>query len=180
MRKEKYVNKLSFKNKIMRLVWNIVYALLFRPFSLPIFKKWRIFLLRLFGAQIGPTCRVMASVKVWAPWNLVLGKSAALGFDTICYNPGKIIIGDFVTVSQRAHLCAASHDITSKAHELITEPIIIKSQAWIATDTFIGMGVTIGEGAVVGARAAVFKDVEPWAIVGGNPAKFIKKRIIHD
>ena len=50
--------------------------------------------------------------------------------------------------------------------------------SWIGTSAFISMGVTIGEGAVVGACAAVFKDVEPWTVVGGNPAKFIKKRVM--
>ena len=61
---------------------------------------------------------------------------------------------------------------------LVTAPIIIEDQAWIAADVFIGPGVTIGQGAVIGARSAVFKDVEPWTIVGGNPAKLIKKREI--
>ncbi|MDR2683898.1 MAG: putative colanic acid biosynthesis acetyltransferase, partial [Prevotellaceae bacterium] len=82
--------------------------------------------------------------------------------------------------SQRAFLCTASHDITKPDMPLITAPIIIEDQAWIAADAFIGMGVTIGQGAVVGARAAVFKDVEPWTVVGGNPAKFIKKREIKE
>ena len=59
-------------------------------------------------------------------------------------------------------------------------PITIGDRAWVAADAFVGMGVTIGEGAVVGARAAVFKDVEPWTVVGGNPAKFIKKRVMKD
>lgn len=54
--------------------------------------------------------------------------------------------------------------------------IIIEDQAWICADAFIVPGVTVGQGAVVGSRAAVFKDVEPWTVVGGNPAKFIKKR----
>lgn len=49
----------------------------------------------------------------------------------------------------------------------------------MAAEAFIGPGVTIGEGAVVGARGCVFKDVDPWTVVGGNPAKFIKKRIIN-
>jgi len=62
--------------------------------------------------------------------------------------------------------------------ELTHHPIVIGSQSWIAARAFIGPGVTIGEGAVVGACAAVFKDVEPWTVVGGNPAKFIKKREI--
>jgi putative colanic acid biosynthesis acetyltransferase WcaF len=51
---------------------------------------------------------------------------------------------------------------------------------WVASDAFIGMGVTLGQGAVVGARAAVFKNVEPWTVVGGNPARLIKKREIKD
>ena len=60
--------------------------------------------------------------------------------------------------------------------ELVTAPITVGAQAWVAADAFVGMGVTIGEGAVVGARAVVTRNVEPWTVVGGNPAKFIKKR----
>jgi len=61
---------------------------------------------------------------------------------------------------------------------LLCKPIVIGSQVWIAADSFIGPGVCIGEGAVIGARSAVFKDVQGWTVVGGNPAVFIKKRII--
>lgn len=61
---------------------------------------------------------------------------------------------------------------------MIKSPIVIADQVWVCADAFIGPGVTIGEGAVVGARACVFKDVEPWSVVGGNPARFIKKRIL--
>jgi putative colanic acid biosynthesis acetyltransferase WcaF len=61
---------------------------------------------------------------------------------------------------------------------LISAPITIEEQAWVAADAFVGMGVTIGKGAVVGARASVYADVEPYTVVGGNPAKFIKKREI--
>ena len=61
---------------------------------------------------------------------------------------------------------------------MYTRPITISKFAWVAAEAFVGPGVTIGEGAVVGARAAVFKDVDPWTVVGGNPAKFIKKREI--
>ena len=60
----------------------------------------------------------------------------------------------------------------------IQKPIIIGDRAWVAAEAFIGPGVTVGEGAVVGARAAVFKDVEPWTVVGGNPARVIKTRTI--
>lgn len=83
-------------------------------------------------------------------------------------------------MSQKSYLCTATHDISSKYHELITAPIIIGSRAWIAASVFVGPGVTIHTGAVVGATSSVFKDVQSWEVVGGNPAKFIKKRVIKD
>lgn len=173
---EKYKDKLTFKNKFRRLIWNITCVLLFRPFSLPYFKKWRNFVLRLFGATIGEGCVVRANVEIWDPRNLVMGKYTCIGSKTKIYNPAPIILGDKVTISQYAYLCTASHDITDKNNPLITNSIKVDSFAWVAADAYIGMGVTIGEGAVVGARTSVFKDVDPWTVVGGNLAKFIKKR----
>ena len=175
----KYQNQLSFRNKIARLLWATCYIFLFRPFSLPIFHKWRILILRTFGAKIGAGSIIHASVKIWAPWNLQVGQRTAIGPEAICYNPGKIILGSKTCISQRAHLCTASHDYTKSNNPLITDSIIIKDYAWVATESFISMGITIGDGAVIGARAVVIKDVEPWTVVAGNPAKFIKKREIN-
>ena len=155
-----------------------MYLILFRPFTLPIFNKWRLLLLRIFGAQIGSGSKIHASVKIWAPWNLQVGYRTVIGPYAVCYNPGKIIIGNKVTVSQRAHLCAASHDYMKKENPLVTEPIIIQDYTWVAADSFVSMGVTIGEGAVVGARAVVTKDVAPWSVVAGNPAIKIKDRVL--
>jgi len=110
------------------------------------------------------------------PWHLEMDEYSCLGPEVDCYNVTKVKIGVHATVSQKSYLCSASHDITNRLNPLITAPIIIADQAWIGADAFIGPGVSIGEGAVIGARACVFKDVEPWTVVGGNPAKFIKKR----
>lgn len=172
--------QLSFRNKFLRLIWNLVWVIMFRPFPTKIFNFWRLFLLRLFGAKVHKNSGVYASCKIWAPWNLELEENAWLGPSVNCYNPGKVKLEKNATVSQNTHLCSASHDITNSKTPLITAPIIIKSQSWIAADAFVGMGVTIGEGAVVGARSAVFKDVESWTVVGGNPIKFIKKREINE
>lgn len=114
------------------------------------------------------------------PWNLEMKDHACIASGVDCYNAASITIGVNTTISQRAYLCTASHNISSSRHEQIEKPIILEDRAWIAAETFVGPGVTIGEGAVVGARACVFKDVEPWTVVGGNPAKFIKKRIIKE
>ena len=114
------------------------------------------------------------------PWNLEMDEYSCLAPNVDCYNADKIKIGAHSTISQKTYLCTASHDINKSNNSLITSPIIIEDQAWIAADAFIGPGVTIRQGAVVGARACVFKDVESWTVVGGNPSKFIKKREIHD
>jgi putative colanic acid biosynthesis acetyltransferase WcaF len=93
-----------------------------------------------------------------------------------CYSVDKIRIGRHATVSQYSYLCTASHDIEDPHMPLVTAPISIEEGAWVAADVFIGPGVTIGDGAVVGARSAVFKDVDPWTVVAGNPARYIRNR----
>ena len=174
----KYRNALSRKHQIIRMLWAMIWGLFARPLPRSIGSGWKRFLLRLFGAKIDSTAVVYSSAKVYYPANLIMERYACLTSDVDCYNVDIIRIGANTTVSQGAYLCTASHDITNPLNPLITAPIIIEDQAWIAADAFVSMGVTIGQGAVVGARAAVFKDVEPWTVVGGNPAKFIKKRIL--
>ena len=176
----KYDSKFSLKNKTGRVVWNFTYLLLFRPFGLNLFNSWRNFILKIFGAKIGKGSIIHSSVKIWAPWNLIIGEFTAIGSYVDCYNQGLIKIGSNTTISQKSYLCASTHDISDKKNRLIVKPILIEDQVWVAADSFIGPGVTIRQGAVVGARTSVFKDVEPWIVVGGNPAKFIKKRIINE
>lgn len=174
----KYQNTLSRKNQFARLLWTIVWNVFARPIPRSFGKGWKRFLLRSFGAKIHKTAHVYSSVRIYMPWNLEMEEHSCLAPEVDCYNAAKIKIGAHTTVSQKTYLCAASHDITHPHSPLITAPIIIQNQAWIGAAAYIGMGVTIGQGAVVGATASVYKDVESWTVVGGNPAKFIKNRII--
>ena len=164
--------------KIKRVVWNITAAFLFRPFITPVFRKWRIALLRLFGAKVEWDANVYASVKIWAPWMLQMGHRACLGPEVICYNQDWVVLEDDAIVSQYSYLCTAGHDITDPHHHQTEAPIIIEDRAWVCAEAFVGQGVTIGEGAVVCPHGVVVKNVEPWTVVGGNPTKFIKKRVI--
>lgn len=175
-----YKNSLSRRNQIKRFLWTIIWTLFARPIPRSLLSGWKRFLLRCFGAKVHRTAIVYSSAKVYMPWNLEMGEYTCLAPEVDCYNAAKIKIGANSTISQKSYLCTASHDITKSNIPLITQPVIIEDQVWVGADVFIGMGVTIGQGAVVGACAAVFKDVEPWTVVGGNPAKFIKKREIKD
>lgn len=174
----KYQRHNSRKHQLIRTLWAVVWTLLARPLPKSIGSGWKRFLLRVFGAKIHQTAIVYSSAKVFYPANLVMEEYACLGPEVNCYNGGIIRIGAHSTVSQGAFLCTESHDITDTLHRPFAASITIEEQAWIASEAFIGPGVTVKQGAVVGARAVVFKDVEAWTVVGGNPAKFIKKRIL--
>ena len=139
---------------------------------------WRRFLLRLFGAQVGVHVQIYPSVKIFIPWNLSIGHYSSIGFDALIYNLGPINIRERVTISQRTHLCGGSHDCRDATLPLLKLPITIGNDVWICADAFVGPNVVVGDGAVVGACAAVFKNVESWIIVGGNPAKEIGKRTL--
>lgn len=174
----KYENHLGRKHQVIRLVWGIVWPLgtWFLPRSMGM--GWKRMLLRMFGAKIHPTANIYSSAKIYYPANLTMEEYSCLASEVDCYNVAPIVVGANTTVSQGAYLCTASHDITDSQNPLITAPIILEDQSWVGAKAYIGMGVTIGQGAVVGATASVYKDVEPWTVVGGNPAKFIKKRDI--
>lgn len=176
----KYKNQLTVKNKIGRLLWRIIYILFFRPFPSRLFRTYRNTVLRIFGAKLHKTANVHSTVNIWAPWNLTMKEGATIDDRVNVYNVNIVTLDEYATISQEAFICTATHDINSKHHEMRSWPIIIGRHAWVAVRAFIGPGVNIGDGSVVGACAAVFKDVEPWTVVGGNPAKFIKKRIIRD
>lgn len=169
--------------KLKRVLWNITAVVLFRPFITPLFRKWRIALLRAFGAQVEWDANVYASVKIWAPWMLRMGHRACLGPEVVCYNQDWVVLEEDAIVSQYSYLCTAGHDLShanTADAGLITAPIILNKGAWVGSRAFIGMGVEIGEASVVGATASVYKNVEPWTVVGGNPAKVIKKRTIEN
>lgn len=171
--------RVSMRVKMRRMVWNIVAATLFRPFITPLFRKWRIALLKLFGAQVEWDSNVYASVKIWAPWRLQMGHRACLGPDVVCYNQDWVALEDDAVVSQYSYLCTAGHDVdmlNTADKSLVTAPIVLRSKSWVGSRAFVGMGVEIGEGTIVGATASVYKSVEPWVVVGGNPAKVIKMR----
>jgi putative colanic acid biosynthesis acetyltransferase WcaF len=171
-----YSHSFSLKNKMARLVWNISCLILFRPFGSRLFKKWRVLILKCFGAKIDWSSHIYSSVKIWAPWNLEIGVNSSLGPQVDCYNQGKVSIGANTVISQKTYLCASTHDYTKRDFPLVLKPIQIGNGVWIAAGAFIGPQVKIGDYAVIAACAVVIKNVDANTIVGGNPAKFIKTR----
>ena len=133
-------------------------------------------LLRVFGARLERGVHVYPSTRIWAPWNLRMAEFSCLAHSVDCYNVAPVAVGAHATVSQYSHLCTATHDAEAPAMPLRTAPITIGSQAWVCADVFVGPGVTVGDGCVVGARSSVFRDLPSWMICHGSPARPIRER----
>jgi putative colanic acid biosynthesis acetyltransferase WcaF len=159
-------------NRLARLLWGAVWITLYRS-SPKLLHGWRRCLLRCFGAHIAAGAHPYPRAKIWAPWNLTMESNSCLADDVDCYCVAPITIGANATVSQYSYLCAASHDYHDSTMPLIAAPIVIESRAWVAADVFVGPGVKIGVGAVVGARSTVTQDVAPWTVVAGSPVKLL-------
>jgi putative colanic acid biosynthesis acetyltransferase WcaF len=153
------------------LAWQLLAA-----WTPPPLHCWRRMLLRLFGAKVAPTASVYPSARIWSPANLEIGDFACVGPGVTVYSVAKITFGPYSLASQGAHICAGTHDIEDVRFQLQARPIVIGYRVWIAAEAFVGPGVTIGDGAVLGARGCAFQDLEPWTVFIGNPARASKQR----
>jgi len=166
--------KYSRQELCLRVLWGFgKLAFQFSPRPCFGFRRW---LLRCFGAKVGQRTNIYPSALIYYPWNLVIGDDSAIGEWALVYNLGPVTIGARTTISQRVHLCAGTHDYRQPDMPLVKPPIVIDDEVWVCADAFVGPNVTVNDRAIVAAAAVVVKDVAGGAIVGGNPATFIKQR----
>jgi putative colanic acid biosynthesis acetyltransferase WcaF len=165
----------SIRNRLFRAAWNLTWLLL-AAWTPPLLNPWRCLLLRLFGATIAPTGFVYGSARIWYPPHLVVGAHGRVAPSVTVYNVAMVTLCDYAIVSQGTHLCSASHDIEDACFQTIARPITIGRRAWVAAECFVGPGVTVREGAVLGARGVAFRDLDAWTVYVGNPARAIKPR----
>jgi putative colanic acid biosynthesis acetyltransferase WcaF len=167
----------TVKNRIARVVWWFFELFLFRYSPKPL-HRWRALLLRCFGAKIGKGVHVYPGAKIWAPWNLEIRDESGIGNGAVLYSQGRIIIGKRSVISQGVNLCTGTHDYTKKGMPLLTRPVYIGDNVWIATDAFVHPGINIGNGCVIGARSVVISDMPEWMVCSGNPCRPIKPRVM--
>jgi putative colanic acid biosynthesis acetyltransferase WcaF len=156
-------------------LWWCFDALFVRP-SPQVFYSWRRFALRMFGAKIGRNVLIRPGVRVIFPWKMEIGDHCWVGDDATLYNIAEITIGENSVVSQDAYLCTGTHDHCDASFPLVASPITVESECWIAARAFIGPGVRIGRGAVVGACSVVLSEVPTATIVAGVPARAVGQR----
>ena len=178
-------NQRPLIEKLLQHFWEVIRVVL--CYSTPFFmRRWRSCVTSIFahiykgGAKIHTWASLARNCRVDYPWNVAIGELSSIGNGTWVYALDKIIVGKNVCIAEDVRLLTGSHDVTSPHFDLVTKPITIGDNVWVATGAIVLPGVMIGEGAIVAAGAVVTKDVEPWTVVGGNPAKFIKKRVLKD
>ncbi|MDR3734496.1 MAG: putative colanic acid biosynthesis acetyltransferase [Acidobacteriaceae bacterium] len=166
----------SLSNRLRRLCWNICWLLLYRTSPRPL-HAWRAFLLRSFGATMGPHCHFYPASKVWAPWNLICADQVTAGDGVEIYNPAPMHLGSHVILSQESYVCGATHDYNDPAFPLIAYTMRIDAYAWVCARASVGPGVNVGEGAILGLGSIATRTLEPWGVYSGNPAVKIKDRV---
>lgn len=165
----------SLRHRAFRMIWGLVWKGLGAWTPTPL-HAWRRLLARSFGARLASSARIYPGVRIWYPPNLVMAEFSTLGPGANCYCMAEIRLEPYALVSQGAHLCGGTHDMDDPTFQLHARPILIGARAWVAAEAFVGPGVTMGEGAVLGARAVSVKDLEPWSVYVGNPARRLRAR----
>lgn len=132
-------------------------------------------ILRFFGARVAKNAIVRPSVRIDAPWRLTIEEHGTLGDFSVVSGDADVIIGKAATVSQYAQLCTSPTPRTSGTG---TSPraITLGAHAWVAAEAFVGPGVQLGEGTILGARGVAEGHLRPWTIYGGHPARVISPR----
>jgi putative colanic acid biosynthesis acetyltransferase WcaF len=169
----------SLSNRMRRLAWTACYVVLFRTSPRPL-HAWRAFLLRCFGAKLGPHCHFYRRSRIWAPWNLVCADGASLADEAEIYNPSLVSIGSHAIVSQQAYICGATHDYNDPAFRLISFPMSLGAYSWVCARASVSPGVNLGEGAVLALGSVATRDLEPWTVYAGVPAQPVKQRAGHE
>lgn len=166
---------MSLRNRAGRALWGLAHLLLIRWTPRPL-HAWRAFVLRLFGATLGPHCRIYPAAEIWAPWNLVCEDAVAIANGAVIYNALPMHLGSHATVSQQAYLCGSTHDVDDPAFPMISSPIRLGAYAWVAARAVVCAGVTVGEGAVLGLGSIATRDLKPWTVYAGVPARELRAR----
>ncbi|GGH15180.1 WcaF family extracellular polysaccharide biosynthesis acetyltransferase [Mucilaginibacter phyllosphaerae] len=164
-------------NALKRVLWYYINAVFFKSYWLPV-NGVKIFLLRLFGAQIGKGVVIKPGVNIKYAWNLQIGNNTWIGERVWIDNLVKVVIGGNACISQGAMLQTGSHNYKKAAFDLITGQIILEDGVWIGCGAIINQGITAASHAVLASGSVASKNLKPFTIYQGNPAVAVRARVI--
>ena len=131
---------------------------------------------RAAGVKIGKNSFIHMGVRFYQPSGVSVGEGTVIGDHCFMDGRASLNIGNHVDIASDVMIYNSEHDINSEGFDPVEEPVEIEDYVFVGPRAIILPGVKIGKGAVVGAGAVVTKNVEPFKIVGGVPAKEIGER----
>lgn len=165
----KWIHAVILQCKFILVEWiNLSLNLVPNPF--------RKYYLRLFGIKIGKNSYIHRACKFFHIGKFSIGNNSTINFGCYLDNRRGIYIGNNVGIAHNTKIYTLGHNLSDPEFKTIGHPVRIKDNAFIFSNAIVMPGVTIGEGAIVLPGAIVTKHVDPWTVVGGNPAKKIKDR----
>ena len=165
----------SLLDKIKLRVWLGINISIFR--YTPYFShRWRITLLKIFGAKVSWSARISRLAIIEQPWNLEVGHLSSIGDGVWILCREKVSIGEKTVIGRNVGITSGSHDITSTKFIAVNKPVSIGNNVWIINESYVLPGVCVDDGAVVAAKSLVNKNVDKYQVVGGNPIKLIQMR----
>jgi putative colanic acid biosynthesis acetyltransferase WcaF len=162
--------------RLKRACWHVVNAIFFNSFFH--FYGLKVFLLKLFGAEVGVNVLIKPYVNIKYPWNLIIGNDVWIGENVWIDSLEKVQIGNDVCLSQGALLLCGNHDYKKTTFDLITGTIILEDGVWIGAKSIVCGGVICHSHSVLSVNSVAARNLDAYTIYKGNPAIPIKERII--
>lgn len=163
----------SLRERLGRALWSITWYGLWSRTP----RSWhgvRRQILRWFGAAVGPAVRIDPTVRIEVPWHLRLGAGSCIGPRAILYCLGMVEVGEASLVGPYVHVCAGTHDMSDPRFTLLRSPIRIGRRCVLMTASFIGPGVTLGDGIILRERGGIFRTIVEPGQYEGSPAKPVR------
>lgn len=135
-------------------------------------------LLRLFGAKVGKGLVIKTKVRVKNPWRLTIGDHCWIGESVWIDNLEDVTLGSHVCLSQGALLLTGNHDYTAGDFPYRLGKITLEDGVWIGAGSVVCPGVQCGSHAILTVNSVATRHMEPWQIYTGNPASFVRNRVM--
>jgi putative colanic acid biosynthesis acetyltransferase WcaF len=162
---------------LKNLLWFITNSVVFNSF-LPIPMSVKSMILRCFGAKIGKGVVIKPRVTIKYPWLLLVENYVWIGEGVWIDNLVPVKIGANACLSQGAMLLTGNHDYTLSTFDLRVGEITIETGVWIGARAIVCPGIVAKSHAVLAVNSVANKDLESYCVYQGNPAQFIKERIL--